>query len=216
MTMVGQFDAVVFDVGGVLSSSPTPLMVKRAIDAGIDIRQFAALVLGPLDVDSDHPYHQAERGEISFDAMSSALRVMAVEAGMLNMPTPPTGQELVDAIVPMQPMIDFAHAVRASGLKVGVLTNNIAEWGLWRNKMGVDAFADVVVDSCEVGMRKPHPDIYRLVLERLGGLVPERVLFLDDFEWNVRGAVAVGLRTIHVTDHAAAIAEARQLLGWSS
>jgi putative hydrolase of the HAD superfamily len=216
MSNPGPFDAVVFDVGGVLSSSPTPLMVQRAMDAGIELRQFASLVMGPLDVDSDHPYHRAERGEITFDAMVVALRAIAAEIGIHNLPSPPTGAELSDSITPIQPMIEFARAVRVAGLKVGVLTNNIAEWGLWRNKMGVDDLADVVIDSCEVGMRKPHPDIFRLMLAQLGGLHPERVLFLDDFEWNVQGAVAVGLRTIHVTKHADAIAEAHQLLGWSS
>ncbi len=210
------FDAVVFDVAGVLSSSPAPMMVQRALDAGIDLRQFAALALGPLDVDTDHPFHRAERGEISYEQMVEQLRVLAAEVGIHNLPSPPTGEDLADALIPVQVMIDFAHEVRRSGITVAVLTNNIAEWGLWRNKMGADQFADLVIDSCEVGMRKPNPDIFRLLLERLGGVTPERVLFLDDFEWNVRGAVAVGLRAIHVTDHVAAITEARQLLGWST
>ncbi len=213
---MNNIEAVVFDVAGVLSSSPSPLMVQRAVDAGLDLRVFARIALGPLDQDTDHLFHRAERGEISYDEMCAAIVALAATEGIHNMPVPPTGTDLADAIAPVQVMIDFAREVGNRGLQVGVLTNNIAEWGLWRNRMGADELASVVIDSCEVGMRKPNPTVFRLMLERLGGLAPERVLFLDDFEWNIRGAAAVGLCTIHVTDHGAAIAEARQLLGWSA
>ena len=43
----------------------------------------------------------------------------------------------------------------------------------WRAMVPVDELFDVVIDSSEVGMRKPNPAIYHLALERLGG-VPTR------------------------------------------
>ncbi len=58
-----------------------------------------------------------------------------------------------------------------------------------------DAF-DVIVISAEVGMAKPHPRIYRLVLERLG-MAPEETVFIDDFPVNVEAARQVGLHAIH-------------------
>ena len=54
---------------------------------------------------------------------------------------------------------------------------------------------DAVVISCEVGLSKPDPRIFRLCLERLGLPAPD-VLFVDDRADNVEGAAAVGLRTL--------------------
>ena len=55
----------------------------------------------------------------------------------------------------------------------------------------VDDLFEVVVDSANVGMRKPDPEIYELTLERLGLDAPECV-FVDDIEVNCDGAAALG------------------------
>jgi putative hydrolase of the HAD superfamily len=65
---------------------------------------------------------------------------------------------------------------------------------------------DVVVDSSEVGHRKPEPAIYELTTSRLGVKASE-ILYLDDFAANLEGAKAAGWRTIHVTDVESALAE---------
>ena len=63
---------------------------------------------------------------------------------------------------------------------------------------------DVVVDSSEVGLRKPEPGIYELTTEMLG--VPaDTILYLDDFAANLVGAEAAGWQTILVTDVGAAL-----------
>ncbi|MEM8792996.1 MAG: HAD family phosphatase [Pseudomonadota bacterium] len=59
-------------------------------------------------------------------------------------------------------------------------------------------FRDVVV-SGEVGMVKPDPRIFELLLSR-NGLDPAQCLFIDDSEKNVEGARAVGLTTHHFTE----------------
>ena len=102
-------------------------------------------------------------------------------------------------------MIDAARAVRAAGYRTAILTNNIKEWGSWRTIWDADNLVDVVVDSCEVDMRKPNADIFELTVDQLGSPM-ERTLFLDDFPWNITGAEAVGLQTMHVTDPVAAAA----------
>ena len=68
---------------------------------------------------------------------------------------------------------------------------------------------DVVVDSSEVGWRKPEPEIYALTTELLAVPAGE-VLYLDDFEANLVGARAEGWRTIHVID----VADALSTLDW--
>ena len=62
----------------------------------------------------------------------------------------------------------------------------------------LETWFDIVIVSCEVGLCKPQPGIYRLCLERLE--VPAAsALFVDDRRENLEGAEAVGLRTLHFT-----------------
>ena len=95
-------------------------------------------------------------------------------------------------------MIDLSDEVRASGIDTAILTNNIREWSHWRAKVPVDSF-DVVVDSCEVGVRKPDQEIYLLACERLN-LSPVDCLFLDDHIENVAAAKVMGMDAILVTE----------------
>jgi epoxide hydrolase-like predicted phosphatase len=74
----------------------------------------------------------------------------------------------------------------------------------------MDLFDDVV-DSCDVGLRKPDPAIYRLACERLG-VAPEAAVFLDDTRRHVEGARQVGLHAILVRDPWDALAELDAIL----
>jgi epoxide hydrolase-like predicted phosphatase len=73
-----------------------------------------------------------------------------------------------------------------------------------------DAFDEMVI-SAEVGMVKPDPRIYRLVLERLNIAAPEAV-FIDDFAHNVDGARAVDMHAIHFINPQQALADLEKLL----
>jgi epoxide hydrolase-like predicted phosphatase len=110
-------------------------------------------------------------------------------------------------------VVAAAREVKAAGLKTGVITNNIKEFSShWRALLPVDELFDVVVDSSEEGIRKPDQRIFRLALERLGGVAPERAVFLDDAPGNVAAARALGMYAIHVgADHLAALEELRSL-----
>jgi len=63
-------------------------------------------------------------------------------------------------------------------------------------------------------MRKPNPAIYLHALELLGGILPERSVFLDDASGNVAGARRAGLQAILVdaADPSGALAELDSLL----
>ena len=78
-------------------------------------------------------------------------------------------------------------------MKVGLLTNNAKEARSWWTSgvLPIDSFA-VIVDSSEVGMRKPDPAIFALTAERIG-CRPDRLLYFDDSEDNVIGAASSGL-----------------------
>ena len=99
-----------------------------------------------------------------------------------------------------------------SGLRIGILTNNVREFReMWWPLMDFAGVFDTIVDSHEVAMRKPNPAIYHLTMDRLGA-EPSRTAFLDDLQANVDAADAIGMHGILVEeDPTSAITRARRL-----
>jgi putative hydrolase of the HAD superfamily len=77
-------------------------------------------------------------------------------------------------------MVERVRSLRAEGYRTAIVTNNVREASdTWRAKLPLDELFDAVVDSCEVGMRKPNPAIYLHALALLD-VPPARAVFLDD------------------------------------
>jgi HAD superfamily hydrolase (TIGR01509 family) len=98
---------------------------------------------------------------------------------------------------------------------VGMLTNafpNHAE--LARERYGFDPHAefDVYVNSAEVGLAKPDPAIYRLVLWRLG-VAPGEAMLVDDMVRNTDAARSMGVHTLVFADAKAALSDLAMMLG---
>lgn len=90
----------------------------------------------------------------------------------------------------------LAARFRTAGGRTAFLSNSGPEvMARLRADHPLETRFDAVVISCEVGLSKPDPRIFRLCLERLG-LPASDVLFVDDRADNVEGAAAVGLRTL--------------------
>jgi epoxide hydrolase-like predicted phosphatase len=96
----------------------------------------------------------------------------------------------VDKILPS--MSDLVTEV-GKRCTTALVTNNAKE-ASWRDKLA-DHLFDHIVDSCMIGVRKPDPAIYELLLDRVGKPAGE-VLFIDDFEENLPPAKALGLETL--------------------
>jgi len=82
-------------------------------------------------------------------------------------------------------------------LKTGLLSNawpdlRHALEDLWK----IDDAFDQIVISAEVGIAKPDPKIYQLMLSQLG-IDPPQAVFIDDFLENIDAAKQLGLHTIH-------------------
>ncbi len=111
-------------------------------------------------------------------------------------------------------VVEHCRGLRRRGLRTGLLTNNAAEFAaFWRPLLPLEELFDDVVDSCEVGVRKPDPRIYEHTLAELGGITPGRAVFLDDYPGNIVAAEAVGMIGVLVeADPAEAIARVDELL----
>jgi putative hydrolase of the HAD superfamily len=89
----------------------------------------------------------------------------------------------------------------------------VREWQpLWRARLDADDLFELIVDSGFEGVRKPEPEIYEIVLARLG-LPGSACAFLDDLEVNLPPARAAGMHAIHYRDAPQAIAELDALFG---
>lgn len=208
-----RIEAVIFDFGGVFIESPYPVLEGMGARLGLLPGQLCDIIFGSLLEDSDHPYHRLERGEISLlqareDIMERGRRLYRLDVDIFKVfaGMPPAVR---------QPLVDRVRELRREGYPTAMITNNIREYGdLWRSLVPVDELFDLVVDSSHEGVRKPDPAIFRLTLDRLGGLTPERTVFLDDCEGNVQSAASLKMQTIHVRDDIAdTLAELDALLG---
>jgi putative hydrolase of the HAD superfamily len=200
----GAISTVIFDWAGVMTSSPWAAIAEAGQGS-------LELLLGDYAEDTDHPWHQVERGELPVADWAAAITRMGEEQGIVVDFAPLAG--LLGAMEVRQPFVDRARSLRADGYKVALLTNNVKEGSAtWRALLPVDELFDVVVDSSEVGMRKPNPAIYLHALELLGVDDPASAVFLDDAPGNVEGARRAGLWGILVDDSDDALVELDQLL----
>ena len=204
--------AIVSDFGGVLT---TPLLAAFAAfqdDSGISPESLGLAMREGLAEGEEIPLFKLERGEISEDEFIARLED-GLEAVLGHRPhLHHFRQKFWGALHPNEEMIELMHELKASGLKMAMLTNNVREWEpLWRAMLPVDEIFEEIVDSAFVGCRKPEARIYELTLERIG-LPAEACLFIDDLKPNVEGAEAAGMSAVHFRDNAQAIAEIRAAL----
>ncbi|MDJ0420324.1 HAD family hydrolase [Rhodococcus opacus] len=205
---VREIDAVLFDYGGVLTSPVKHSIAGWLAADAIEPESFSHTLRAWLSRDAEDgtPVHRLETGELTiadFEALLAAE--LRTTDGRAVAPDGILGR-LFAGMRPDAAMFALADELRATGLKVGLLSNS---WGNTYPRARIDELFDPVVISCEVGLRKPHAAIYELALDELG--VPaDWVLFIDDAEPNVVGARAAGLQSLLHFDHAstrAALAE---------
>lgn len=203
-------EAVLFDLHGVLTSSPWASLAEVGTGSGASPEQVLELMLGDYATDGDHPWHRLERGEIGLGDYLPAVVASAAEAGIALDFEKMRGFN--DRIAVNQPMVDRVAELRSEGYRTALVTNNIREVASgWRSLFDLDALFDVVIDSSEVGARKPNPAIYAIALDRLD-VAAASAVFLDDAPGNVAGARSAGLHAILVEDSVTALAELERLL----
>ncbi|MGI9284766.1 MAG: hypothetical protein ACR2P1_05210, partial [Pseudomonadales bacterium] len=66
--MTTEIKAVLFDFGGVFTDSPFHAFSAYAKKIGASDEQVNEIVFGGYGVDSNHPWHKVERGEITLES----------------------------------------------------------------------------------------------------------------------------------------------------
>jgi epoxide hydrolase-like predicted phosphatase len=205
--------AVVSDFGGVLT---TPLLAAFAAfqdDSGISPEKLGLAMREGLAEGEELPLFKLERGEISEDEFIERLED-GLESILGHRPhLHHFRHKFFGALDPNEEMIELMRELKASGLKMAMLTNNVREWEpLWRSMLPVDEIFEEIVDSAFVGCRKPEGRIYELTLERVG-MPAEACLFVDDLQVNCEAAEKAGMKAVHFRENEQAIAEIRAAVG---
>jgi 2-haloacid dehalogenase len=186
--------AVVFDLGGVLVDwDPRHLYRKLFADEAEMERFLAEVTTQAWNLEQD-------RGRPFAEAIAELSREH------------PDRAELIDAFwsrwpemlgEPHHETVDVLADLRATGIRLLALTNWSAEtFPLAIPRYPFLAWFEAVIVSGEVGMVKPDPAIFRILIDR-HGLEPARTVLIDDSIANVEAAGALGFRALRFTDAAA-------------
>ena len=174
---------VVFDLGRVV-------FAQDPAKSTAEFKQFFSYVsLTPMP----QFWTDYDMGVLSFDQVAEELAAYrGVEPEFAReMITIAIGKQ--ETIRPTEKLID---ELKAAGYKLYVLSNMSREFIDFLRKQKVYENFDGDVVSCEVGIVKPMPEIYDLLLKRFN-LDPAETIFIDDRKENVDAAAAKGIATFH-------------------
>lgn len=87
--------------------------------------------------------------------------------------------------------------LRSGGYRLGVVSNGVNQEKS-AGALGIAEYFEVIVGSAHVGFSKPMPPIYELALSLLGIAPGEAVMVGDNWDDDVVGAGAAGIRGIHL------------------
>uniref|UniRef100_A0A8C9PR21 Bifunctional epoxide hydrolase 2 n=1 Tax=Spermophilus dauricus TaxID=99837 RepID=A0A8C9PR21_SPEDA len=116
-----------------------------------------------------------------------------------------------------RPMLQAALDLRKKGFVTCILTNNWLDDSSTRDSLAklmceLNPHFDFLIESCQVGMVKPEPQIYKFLLDTLKAK-PSEVAFLDDIGTNLKPARDLGMVTILVHDTNTALRELERVTG---
>lgn len=201
--------AVLFDFGGVILTSPFEAFAEYEERAGL--RPGAIREINSNNPDSN-AWARLERSEVGIDEFSSQFESEASALGHSV-----SGAEVL-ACLRGEVRPEMVRAIKhlKEAFSIALLTNNFVsgtpQWTLDGSFAALVDLFDVIVESSEVGCRKPEQRFYEIALERLG-IAAHDAVFLDDLGVNLKPAAVMGMTTIKVTDPAAALKELEQVVG---
>jgi putative hydrolase of the HAD superfamily len=206
-------EAVIWDFGGVFTSSPFEAFARfesqRGLPADI-IRRTNALNHW------ENAWAKFERAEVDLETFDELFAAESLALG-----AEVRGKDVLPLLSgDLRPEMVDALRIIKSRFKTGCITNNLPA-----NAIGsasgrslyiaeVMALFDHIIESAKIGLRKPDPQIYRMMADTLG-VDPVNCIYLDDLGVNLKPAREMGMRTIKVVNSAQALAELEAATGLS-
>ena len=182
-------NVLAFDLGGVLFSDGTREFIEHLNrTSGVDTARADELLNGSLGSRyregrmSQDEFWAAFRRALGLSASGPELAARWIDGYRLNEGTRNLIQDL------------------SQDYDLYYLSDNVAERveAIERRYHFLRLFKGGVF-SHEVGVRKPHPRIYEILLKRIG-VEPQKILFVDDKEWALAPAERIGMKTVLFRD----------------
>ena len=204
-------EAVIWDFGGVLTTSPfeafTRFERERGLPADIIRRTNAANHL-------ENAWAKFERAEVDIETFD---RLFADESRALGAEV--RGKDVLPLLQgDLRPeMVEALKRIKQQ-CRTGCITNNLpanatgSASGRSLYVAEVMVLFDHVIVSAKIGLRKPDPRIYRLMVDTLK-VDPTKCVYLDDLGVNLKPAREMGMTTIKVANAPQAIAELEAATG---
>lgn len=182
--------AVVFDFGGVMTTTTMPERVKPIVDG-------LGLPWSAIEAGFGRYRRLMDASLISMEAMYDLIfadAAIAVEPAAL---AKIVEEDVASFLYRNERTLAWIRELKRQGYKIGILSNMSEDFAIRFRATFPDfiAEADAVVLSGEERMFKPQRRIYDLVAARLG-LPSDALVFIDDAETNCEGARAAGWQAI--------------------
>jgi len=204
-------EAVIWDFGGVLTSSPFEAFARFESERGLP-----ADIIRRTNANNhwDNAWAKFERAEVDLETFDALFAAESLALG-----AEVRGRDVLPLLAgDLRPeMVEALKRVKTH-LRTGCITNNLpanaigSKGGRRLYVAEVMALFDHVIESAKIGLRKPDPRIYRMMVEALG-VDPKACIYLDDLGVNLKPAREMGMTTIKVANAAQAIAELETATG---
>jgi putative hydrolase of the HAD superfamily len=90
----------------------------------------------------------------------------------------------------------FLEKLRGQGYYLGVISNSLGTLEQQLQRLDLARHFGTVIDSALVGVEKPHPDIFKMALQRAGVSPPDALFVGDTNATDMGGAHLAGLRGV--------------------
>lgn len=206
-------EAVIWDFGGVITTSPfeafTRFETERGLPPDIIRRTNAANHL-------HNAWAKFERAEVNLDTFDHLFAAESLALG-----AEVRGKDVIPLLSgDLRPEMIHALKIVSGRFKAGCITNNLPSNAIGSAGGRSLYIAEVmvlfahVIESAKIGLRKPDPRIYQMMVEALG-VEPRNCVYLDDLGVNLKPAREMGMTTIKVLNAPQAIADLEAALGMS-
>ncbi len=184
--------AIIFDLGGVLFTNGTKKFVDYLSKTyGYELEELKQL----LDEGVGTEYRE---GKISRDEF---WKTVLGELDAIDIDVDRLEDQWISNYEPIEGTKELILELKKK-YKVYYLSDNVRDRvEKIHNKHDFLNWFDDGIFSHEVGIRKPHPDIYQQILQK-AGVEPDEAVFIDDKEVNLIPAKKLGMETILFTDPA--------------
>ncbi|EKS34267.1 MAG: putative hydrolase of the HAD superfamily [Afipia broomeae] len=204
-------EAVIWDFGGVLTTSPFEAFARYEKERGLPVDIIRRTNAANHFENAWAKFERAEVDLATFDELFAA-ESLALGAEV-------RGRDVVPLLSgdPRPEMVEALRRVKQH-FKTGCITNNLPA-----NAMGSSggralyvaetmALFDHVIESAKIGLRKPDPRIYQMMVAALD-VDPKKCVYLDDLGVNLKPAREMGMTTIKVIDAPQAIRDLEAATG---